>query len=259
MTTVFCALKPEAEPLIRELDLKPISSTLYESDDIRLVITGIGKLNAASSAGFCLGKYGVSDHYINYGTAAGSDEFSGQTFFAGQVIDAGCGKEFFPDIADTEFKHISLVTSDVPVAEIYDRCHIYDMEASGIFSALKNAVTPDRIIFIKTVTDSGEPDFAKTKKMIYKASDSVASYIKKISVLPSVSSQENEDLLNELCEEFKCSESMRVQLKQYVKYQRVSGNLTTLSSRIASLREDGLLPAPDRRHGKQALSQLMVG
>ena len=59
MTTVFCALKPEAEPLISELDLKPISSTLYESDDVRLMITGIGKLNASSSAGFCLGRYGV--------------------------------------------------------------------------------------------------------------------------------------------------------------------------------------------------------
>lgn len=257
MTTVFCALKPEAEPLIRELDLKPISSTLYESDDVRLMITGIGKLNASSSAGFCLGRYGVSDCYVNYGTAAGARELTGQTFFAGQITDAGSGKEFFPDIADTEFKHISLVTSDVPVSEINDSCRIYDMESSGICTALRSAVTPDRMVFIKTVTDSGTPDFTKTKVLIEDASAAVISYIRKISAKKPVNSQENGDYLNELCEEFKCSESMRIQLKQFVKYQEVSGNLGEFDSHIASLRAKGLLPAPDRRHGKKLLAQFM--
>lgn len=256
MTTIFCAIKHEAEPIIRGLGLKPVTSSLYENEEMHLFITGIGKLKAAASAGFCLGRYGVSDYYINYGTAAGAPELWGRTFFAGQVTDYSNKKEFFPDIADTEFTHISLVASDVPVTEINDSCHIYDMESSGICSALKNAVTPDRIVFIKTVTDSGAPNFSKTKDLIEKASAPVLSYIKKITSLTAEKYSERNEYLDALCEEFRCSETMRVQLKQFLKYRKVSGTLDDFNSQIASFREKDLLPAPDRRHGKRLLSEL---
>lgn len=90
MITVFIAMKQEAAPLIERLSLKhtpsPIFET-YENERIRLIITGLGKINAASAAGFCLGRYGTDSHYINYGTAAGKDMQIGKTFFAAQIID----------------------------------------------------------------------------------------------------------------------------------------------------------------------------
>ena len=269
MITVFIAMKQEAAPLIERLSLKhtpsPIFET-YENERIRLIITGLGKINAASAAGFCLGRYGTDSHYINYGTAAGSDTLLGKSFFAAQIIDESSSKEYFPDIADHSFQHITIYTVDKPVTKT--ATDIYDMEASGIFSALKNAVTPDKITIIKTVTDSGTPDFSKTKQMLESSADAVCDYIKRLSdeteehnnngfcVNPKVLKFDN-SFIEKLCEEFKCSESMSIQLKQFIKYMEVSGNHDLLIERLDELTKKGLLPAPDRRHGKQALTILM--
>lgn len=277
MITVFIAMKQEAAPLIGRLSLKhtpsPIFET-YENDRVRLIITGLGKINAASAAGFCLGRYGKDTHYINYGTAAGDNTQIGQTFFAAQIIDEASGREYFPDIADHSFPHVSLHTVDKPILisnspeSISEKLPIYDMEAFGIFSALKNAVTPDRITIIKTVTDSGTPDFSKTKQMLENSADTVCDYIEKLADEteghnnngfcgnPKVLKFDN-SFIEKLCEEFKCSESMSIQLKQFIRYMDASGEHETLLKKLDDLTQKGLLPAPDRRHGKQALTILM--
>lgn len=277
MITVFIAMKQEAAPLIERLSLKhtpsPIFET-YENDRVRLIITGLGKINAASAAGFCLGRYGKDTHYINYGTAAGDNTQIGQTFFAAQIIDEASGREYFPDIADHSFPHVSLHTVDKPILisnspeSISEKLPIYDMEAFGIFSALKNAVTPDRITIIKTVTDSGTPDFSKTKQMLENSADTVCDYIEKLADEteehnnngfcgnPKVLKFDN-SFIEKLCEEFKCSESMSIQLKQFIRYMDASGEHETLLKKLDDLTQKGLLPAPDRRHGKQALTILM--
>ena len=321
MITVFIAMKQEAAPLIERLSLKHTSSPIfetYENERIRLIITGLGKINAASATGFCLGRYGTDSHYINFGTAAGKDMQIGKTFFAAQIIDESSSKECFPDIADHSFPHVSLHTVDKPIlisnspesistgesAEISisdtatmslsaaksakisisdterrslssistcgisDVLTIYDMEAFGIFSALKNAVTPDRITIIKTVTDSGTPDFSKTKQMLENSADTVCDYIEKLADEteehnnngfcgnPKVLKFDN-SFIEKLCEEFKCSESMSIQLKQFIRYMDASGEHETLLKKLDDLTQKGLLPAPDRRHGKQALTILM--
>lgn len=277
MITVFIAMKQEAAPLIGRLSLKhtpsPIFET-YENDRVRLIITGLGKINAASAAGFCLGRYGTDSHYINYGTAAGKDMQIGKTFFAAQIIDESSSKECFPDIADHSFPHVSLHTVDKPILisnspeSISEKLPIYDMEAFGIFSALKNAVTPDRITIIKTVTDSGTPNFSKTKQMLENSADTVCDYIEKLADEteehnnngfcgnPKVLKFDN-SFIEKLCEEFKCSESMSIQLKQFIRYMDASGEHETLLKKLDDLTQKGLLPAPDRRHGKQALTILM--
>ena len=277
MITVFIAMKQEAAPLIGRLSLKhtpsPIFET-YENDRVRLIITGLGKINAASAAGFCLGRYGKDTHYINYGTAAGKDMQIGKTFFAAQIIDESSSKECFPDIADHSFPHVSLHTVDKPILisnspeSISEKLPIYDMEAFGIFSALKNAVTPDRITIIKTVTDSGTPDFSKTKQMLENSADTVCDYIEKLADETEEHNNNgfcgnpkelkfDNSFIEKLCEEFKCSESMSIQLKQFIRYMDASGEHETLLKKLDDLTQKGLFPAPDRRHGKQALTILM--
>lgn len=277
MITVFIAMKQEAAPLIERLSLKHTSSPIfetYENERIRLIITGLGKINAASAAGFCLGRYGKDTHYINYGTAAGDNTQIGQTFFAAQIIDEASGREYFPDIADHSFPHVSLHTVDKPILisnspeSISEKLPIYDMEAFGIFSALKNAVTPDRITIIKTVTDSGTPDFSKTKQMLENSADTVCDYIEKLADETEEHNNNgfcgnpkelkfDNSFIEKLCEEFKCSESMSIQLKQFIRYMDASGEHETLLKKLDDLTQKGLLPAPDRRHGKQALTILM--
>ncbi|MGN0241262.1 MAG: hypothetical protein ACI4CS_06210, partial [Candidatus Weimeria sp.] len=132
----------------------------------------------------------------------------------------------------------------------------YDMEASGIYAALKNAVTPDRITIMKTVTDSGSPDFSKTKQMLEDSADAVCDCIKRTPAEPEIK-KADDSLARRLCSEFRCSESMSIQLSQFIRYMEVSGNHDLLMERISELSQKGLLPAPDRRHGKQALAILM--
>ena len=277
MITVFIAMKQEAAPLIERLSLKHTSSPIfetYENERIRLIITGLGKINASSAAGFCLGRYSTDTHYINYGTAAGKDMQIGKTFFAAQIIDESSSKECFPDIADHSFPHVSLHTVDKPILisnspeSISEKLPIYDMEAFGIFSALKNAVTPDRITIIKTVTDSGTPDFSKTKQMLENSADTVCDYIEKLADETEEHNNNrfcgnpkelkfDNSFIEKLCEEFKCSESMSIQLKQFIRYMDASGEHETLLKKLDDLTQKGLFPAPDRRHGKQALTILM--
>ncbi|MQN01789.1 MAG: hypothetical protein DUD27_04225 [Lachnospiraceae bacterium] len=263
MTTIFLALQQEAAPLIKNLGLKASCESpfkIYESSEIRLIITGIGKLNAASAAGFCLGRFGTDSHYINYGSAAGPSVLTGRSVFAAQIRDLSSGREYFPDIAEKVFPHVCLITSDTPVENVRDSRAVFDMEASGIFSALQKAVTPDRITIIKTVTDSGNPDFSKTKELLSKAAADVTSYIKKISESDSEKSCErssnSDSFFDALCSDLCSSESMRLQLRQFLRYRKSAGELDEFKLKIKELYEKHLLPAPDRRHGKQVLSVL---
>lgn len=265
MVTIFTALRQEAAGLIRKLSLTRENDDTFTGNNIRLILTGIGKINAAASAGYCLGKYGENDYYVNYGSAASSENI-GETFFIGQITDSASGDEMFPDIADTEFSHAALVTSDKPVSSdeiLHDSSKLisevpvlYDMEASAIYQVLKKVTTPDRMIFIKTVTDNGNADFKKSIELIDEAATKVAEYIKTLSAKTFPGNDER-PLPDELSSELHCSETMRNQLSQYIKYMTAAGRIEELTSHIDSLRHDGLLPAPDRKQGKAILSRIL--
>lgn len=264
MVTIFTALRQEAAGLIKEMSLTRENNDVYTGENIRLLLTGIGKINAAASVGYYLGKYGTSDYYVNYGSAASIGK-PGETFFIGQIIDRSSGDESFPDIADTEFSHAALVTSDKPVTS-YEILHdsfgrhsevpiLYDMEASSIYQVLKKVSTPDRMIFIKTATDNGNADFKKSIELIDEAAPEVARYIKSLSekILPETSEL---PLFDELSADLHCSETMKNQLSQYIRYAIVSGLFPELNAYIEALKANGQLPSPDRKHGKELLQKI---
>lgn len=281
MITVFTATKQEAQPLIRKLSLTREKSSVekpfvvYEGDGIRLIITGIGKINAAAAAGYCLGRFGTDDCYVNCGSAAGTKKAAiGETFFAGQILERSSGREFFPDIADSMYPHCCVITSDKPVTAKetarYDKdsgsqsvAVLFDMEASGIFQVLRNITTPDRIIVIKTVTDTGiengvNPDFIGAQKLIEAAAEQAASFIRSLAGAAAVKAAGDTDSMTEmLFSGLKCSETMRRQLEQYLRYLRSSGRYQEFMAEAAKLRDEGILPVSDRKHGKELLKQLI--
>lgn len=265
MVTIFTALRQEADGLIQTLELHRDNDNTYSGNGIRLIITGIGKINAAASVGFCIGKYGVSDYYVNYGSAA-SQAHTGETLFVGQIIDRGSGDESFPDIADAAFPHALLVTSDTPVSSyeiLRDSSErrsampvIYDMEGYAIYQALRKVTTPDRMIFIKTATDNGEADFKKSIELINEAAPQVAGFIRSLSE-QKFSRPEELPFFEELSSGLHCSEAMRNHLSQYIKYISVSDRLPEFAQHLDELKRDGQLPAPDRKHGKELLKKML--
>lgn len=265
MITIFTALRQEATSLISGLSLTRESDNIYTGENIHLILTGIGRINAAASVGYCLGKYGASDYYVNYGSAASLGRI-GETFLVGQIIDRSSGDEMFPDIADTAFPHAAIITSDKPVSsyeilrdsfELHSEVPVlYDMESSAIYQSLKRVTTPDRMIFIKTVTDNGNADLKKSIGLINEAAPQTVEYLKALSQKTFSMSSEL-PLIDELSAELHCSETMRNQLSQYIKYIYAARRNTDLTSQIEELKRNGLLPAPDRKHGKVLLSQLL--
>lgn len=267
MITILCAMKQEADGLIKELGLTCTDQSVYDvySDDrIRLVITGIGRINAATACGYCIGKFGIDDCYINYGSAAG---LHSGTYLAAMIKDASTSREYFPDTASRTFCHATLITCDSPVNEYMllrdsfgrrpdEAPMIYDMEGAAVFNALKRSVTPDRIIIIKTVTDNGDPDFTMSRKILDSAASLVSDHIKDIASRP-VPVHTDDALTDTLSNELCCSKTMYHELSQFIKYMTASGRRNELITHIDACRRQGLIPAHDRRHGKALLSQLI--
>lgn len=266
MITIFCALYPEALGLIRHLGLSREDDNIFSSSDFRLILTGSGRDRAAAAAGYCLGKYGKDSLYVNYGSAAAAS-FTGDTFFAGQILEKSTGEAYYPDIASDLFPHCALITSDRPcgsyqiLRSTFDRDFtvpvLFDMEASSIFAVLKSQVSPERIIFIKTVTDSGEFNYNNARNLILKASEPVSSFLLSLCRDNNTNNDPIDLLSEQLSGELSCSESMKIQLFSYIRYLDSASRLKDLTDLTDSLRNKGELPVKDKRQGKKILSLIL--
>lgn len=215
MIHVFSAIECEAAPL-RHL----------VSDDLEIIITGIGKINAAFAVGRTFPN-GLSrndlknDVVINIGTC-GSDDLHG-LFLVNKITDDAAGKDYYPDILRvTGLPEASLITVDRVKTDPEPGC-LYDMEASAIYHAGSKLISPDRMIFLKMVSDNG--DVAGVTEASVNAL--VESYVPKIKELITMirdgisplSVKSNEDLYDLL----KASASMKVQIDELMRFAESMG------------------------------------
>lgn len=167
MITLLTALFPEAKAVISTFSMKRAAShkafTLYETNGLRLLITGVGKLNAAIAVTEYLTRYSFSttDLFCNLGICGGSHDTSvGSGFFCAAITDVTTEKTLYPELYAHPFLEARLFTFDVPVTTPPTLSHkertlpaLYDMEAYGVGAALFRQVTPSRCFFYKVVSD----------------------------------------------------------------------------------------------------------
>lgn len=160
MLNIVIALPAEARPVIKHFNLiRHQSSTLfpvYNNNDIRLIISGPGKINAAAATA-CLTSMKTTRHpepWINVGIAGHSSHDIGDAFVAHSIEDAATGERWYPpQITRNGAATESLMTVDVPDTG-YTYKTLIDMEASGFFPVATKGSTAELVQCVKVVSDN---------------------------------------------------------------------------------------------------------
>lgn len=167
---IVMATMLEAEPFVQGLGLERLEGALfpvYLNDSLVLVISGIGKANAAMAALFIVVKYNVEIIY-NLGAAGAlrAGMSVGDIFQIDRVIESDrpriAGREmraYAPDTLDG-FKSASLATQDRPAVLADERvslaeyADLVDMEGAAVLQACRRAGA--RCHLFKIVSDTVE-------------------------------------------------------------------------------------------------------
>lgn len=293
MIYVMMALYQEAHGLIRELELK--KNTAYapfevfdnESAGILLVVTGVGEIAAAAATAAVCARDGAdaADFLVNIGCcAAGGCEPAdrdmdsgygaahaaqiGDLYVCHKITEQATGKTFYPDILYRHpWKERELVTGMQPLQRAAAHGALYDMEAAAVYQAGIRFFSPDRMIFLKVVSDSG---VAGQERMTAEAlTGLLEQHVKEVAAfLTNLREaadeeetlrndgilQEDEAVLERLFAALHCSQTMRASARQYITYAALTGY--DWKAELEEWYARGLLPCKDRREGKVRLEEL---
>lgn len=299
MIYVVTALYQEAHGLIRELELK--KNTAYapfevfdnESVGIRLVVTGVGEIAAAAATTAVCARDGAdaADFLINIGCCAaanaGADSGcetvdsgmdsgygaanatqTGDLYLCHKITEQATGKTFYPDILYRHpWKERELVTGMQPLQEAAAQGVLYDMEAAAVYQAGIRFFSPDRMLFLKVVSDFGvagqERMTAETlagllERHVKEIAAFLANLRKAADEEEALRSggilQEDEAVLEQLFAALHCSQTMRASARQYITYAALAGY--DWKAELEEWYARGLLPCKDRREGKVRLEEL---
>lgn len=299
MIYVVTALYQEAHGFIRELELK--KNTAYapfevfdnESAGIRLVVTGVGEIAAAAVVAAVCAQDGAdaADFLINIGCCAaanagadsgcetvdsGMDSGSGAAhaaqigdlYVCHKITEQATGKTFYPDILYRHpWKERELVTGMQPLQRAAAHGALYDMEAAAVYQAGIRFFSPDRMLFLKVVSDFG---IAGQERMTAEAlTGLLEQHVKEVvAFLTNLWEaadeeetlrndgilQEDETVLERLFAALHCSQTMRASARQYITYAALTGY--DWKAELEEWYARGLLPCKDRREGKVRLEEL---
>ena len=298
MIYVVTALYQEAHGLIRELELK--KNTAYapfevfdnESAGIRLVVTGVGEIASATAAAAVCARDGAdaADFLVNIGCCAAAEGAAGGCEPADRDMDSGygaahaaqigdlyvchkiteqaTGKTFYPDILYRHpWRERELVTGMQPLQRAAAYGVLYDMEAAAVYQAGIRFFSPDRMLFLKVVSDFG---IAGQERMTAEAlTGLLEQHVKEVAAfLTNLREaadeeetlrndgilQEDEAVLERLFAALHCSQTMRASARQYITYAALTGY--DWKAELEEWYARGLLPCKDRREGKVRLEEL---
>lgn len=299
MIYVVTALYQEAHGFIRELELK--KNTAYapfevfdnESAGIRLVVTGVGEIAAAAATAAVCARDGAdaSDFLINIGCCAAANAGAdsgcetvdsgmdsgygaahaaqiGDLYVCHKITEQATGKTFYPDILYRHpWKERELVTGMQPLQRAAAHGALYDMEAAAVYQAGIRFFSPDRMLFLKVVSDFG---IAGQERMTAEAlTGLLEQHVKEVAAfLTNLREaadeeetlrndgilQEDEAVLERLFAALHCSQTMRASARQYITYAALTGY--DWKAELEEWYARGLLPCKDRREGKVRLEEL---
>lgn len=299
MIYVVTALYQEAHGLIRELELK--KNTAYapfevfdnESAGIRLVVTGVGEIAAAAATAAVCARDGAdaADFLVNIGCCAAANAGAdsgcetvdsgmdsgygaahaaqiGDLYVCHKITEQATGKTFYPDILYRHpWKERELVTGMQPLQRAAAHGALYDMEAAAVYQSGIRFFSPDRMLFLKVVSDFG---IAGQERMTAEALTGLQEqHVKEVvAFLTNLREaadeeetlrndgilQEDETVLERLFAALHCSQTMRASARQYITYAALTGY--DWKAELEEWYARGLLPCKDRREGKVRLEKL---
>lgn len=296
MIYIFTALHCEAQKLIAYFHLTkehnsgvPFQVFSNEKDEICLTVTGVGSIAAAAAvSSICTWKRaGQNDFLVNIGVCAadGGPERVGQICQILKITEQTTGRTFYPDILYRHpFGEAMLQTG----ARLYEQrpevgetaairasannpakpkevsMQLYDMEAAGIYQAGAYFFGPHRMIFIKIISDVGQPEkltAGQVTALIKARAEALGAYIRRLYEAGRAEAQqeterdeEQEMEIRQLCADLHCSQVMQAAVRQSLKYACLSG--VNYRAVLDEFYGSGRLPCRDKREGKQRLEEL---
>ncbi len=150
---VVCALLTEGEALIEKYSMKIVEKKpflLFENEDISLIISGIGKINAAIATTYLLQKESFYK-VLNIGICASKNKDDLYKIFSiKSVIDFASEKKYL-----LKNDGATITTVDNPSINPSNiKSSLADMEASGFLLAAKKFLPIKNIEIIKIVSDN---------------------------------------------------------------------------------------------------------
>lgn len=159
MIHIITALPCEAKPLIRHYRLNGRAPEngfrIYENDQLRLIISGIGKCAAAAACAYFQGMEPRSKHgWLNLGIAGHATLEPGEAFLAHKITDSATGNHWYPPMPfKRPCQSLELISRDQPESN-YDVNAAIDMEASGFYATAIRFNSSELVQALKVVSDN---------------------------------------------------------------------------------------------------------
>lgn len=283
MIYIITALYIEAEPFIKHFNLKKNFSfrlgQFFEPHTVKnsynckdtpcsILITGTGEIHAAAavSALFSSVVLNSNDILINCGVAGGPDSLSG-TYLISKITEESTGREFYPDLYySVPFEEQTITTVSSVSHSI--RKNLTDMESAAIFQVCLNFFSPERMIFLKKISDHGE-NVSKMKLIntISEMFSEILPLIISLSELTLENTQckkvqssliDNSSINNnisfssdKICTDMLASETMSHEIEQIITYLKAAN--ISIDEFFIPYYQDFRLPVKTRREGKEVL------
>ncbi|PJI09123.1 MULTISPECIES: hypothetical protein [Clostridium] len=236
MICFLCSFYAEAEEIISYYNLKkkfsPSSFQIFSKDDIKLIVSGVGKINAACAVGYIADSMGKCQNniFINVGICGSKNRNIGEAVLVNKISDEDTLRESYPDIIlKHNFEEGSLETFSSPVWDdsVIDIC---DMEGSAFFESASRFLEKHQIALIKIVSDNlDEIDMNSeyVKNLIKNNIDKINSYVeeyKKVFCGQKFLSDLCEKNMEKIINNLRCTESQDIQLKRAVTAYKIRNN-----------------------------------
>lgn len=161
MLHLVVALRAEARPLIehfrltRDLDAAPFE--LYRGDQMTLVVSGMGKLAAATAVGWMAAlSGGAPAAWLNVGIAGHGTRRVGESILAHAVVDRATGAIHYPALVFDPHGPTDRVLTVDAVERHYTDDGAFDMEASGFAQAAARFASAELVHCLKIISDGPE-------------------------------------------------------------------------------------------------------
>jgi len=225
MVYISVSMYVEAKPIIDYYNLKKdVDERFYQifkSDNMRLIITGVGKVNCAAATSYLLAKTPPNDGdiVVNIGICGAKDGFQiGTPHLINKIKDASTGKDYYTDVLlKHDFKECSIETFDKPILspELLEE-DLCDMESSGFYISASKYIEQHRIFLIKVVSDRVGIDTVSKEdvlEFIQGNIEKIDAFIKKAENFAKVDDsffkKEEVMLIEKICSLLKLTKSLR--------------------------------------------------
>lgn len=194
MINVVVALVTEARPLIEHFSLEERTDTrgfrVYQSEQMRLVVTGMGKISAAAGTAYLGGFAGAdpNEAWLNIGAAGHADLELGEGVHALRVSDEATGRNWYPpQIVGLPGTGHTFLTVDQPEHD-YNKDVVYDMECAAFYPAalhfsVRELVQSYKIISDNRATPANVLNKKKVRQLIFDHIDVISDIAKNLSEL----------------------------------------------------------------------------